>query len=158
MGYCYQGKRLVCDSCGGVGTTRKRACPFRYCPARAACATCYARQRAAGEHSKAAHASCARRSEEMRERDARHAALLAAGEAVRCSALGVTAASGGRVSDERVHVLFRRADGTTIGRYMSAATYHAIPFLEPATPADYARHGEVTEAPDGFDYGAEARS
>ena len=70
--------------------------------------------------------------------------------AVRCSALGVT-------DDRPVHVLFRRADGTTIGRYMSHATYAAIPPLEPATPADYARHGEVTEAPDGFNYSAEAR-
>lgn len=143
MGYCYQGRKLVCDSCGGVGTTRKRPCPFGYCPARAACADCYKRQRAAGEYTKAAHAICGARDAQAKERDARQRALLAAGEAVRVAALGVDDEQG----SPRVHVLFRRADGSTVGRYMSHETYSAIPPLAPATPAHYAAHGEVTEAP-----------
>jgi len=67
--------------------------------------------------------------------------LQAEGLPVRCSALG------GR---EAVHVLFAFGDGRTVGFSMSGATYDAIHWQTPATPDDYRKHGELTEAAATF--------
>jgi hypothetical protein len=88
---------------------------------------------------------CKQQSDMMRDRDARAAKLLADGFALRCSAMGV-----GVGVARQVHVLFRRADRTTIGRYMSSFTYSCIPLLENATPEDYERYGDVVEAPSDY--------
>lgn len=81
---------------------------------------------------------------ELRRRAAaaREADLLAAGRAVRSSAVNI--------GEGRVHVLFRRADRSSEGRYMSAETYRAVSFDGPATPEDYAAHGTVEPAPADF--------
>jgi hypothetical protein len=54
------------------------------------------------------------------------------------------------VAEGRVHVLFRRADGSVEGRYMAAETYHAIPLGVTATPEDFAIHGPLETAPADF--------
>ncbi len=55
-----------------------------------------------------------------------------------------------RMEKVRTKVLFENKNGDIIGKYMSAETYHAISLLEPATPADYATHGELQDAPETF--------
>jgi len=84
--------------------------------------------------------------EPYRAHERQAAQILADGKALRCSAL--------TAGPDRVHVLFRLADGSLVGRYMSHAAYDAIPLLENATPEDYAKHGELTEAPPAFSYAA----
>lgn len=80
--------------------------------------------------------------EEYARSDARRAAMLASGAAVRCSAMSV---SGGRV-----HVLFKQGPGY-VGRYMSGADYEKVPLMANATPEDYAAAGAVlTEAPGDY--------
>ncbi|MHB0964614.1 MAG: hypothetical protein ACYC5V_15545 [Gemmatimonadaceae bacterium] len=63
----------------------------------------------------------------------------------RCAAL--------RVSDARCRVLFRDdATGAAVGIEMPTATYRLIPYLTPATPADYeALGGPCSPAPATFD-------
>jgi len=82
---------------------------------------------------------------DMLARDQREGELLAQGKAIRCSALGV--------GNGRVHVLFRRADKSTEGRYMASETYRAIRLLEPTTPEDFAAIGPFEGAPATFDRG-----
>jgi hypothetical protein len=69
-----------------------------------------------------------------------------AGGFVRRSALGITL-EGSYV----VHVLFQGTIGH-IGKYMSKETYDAISFDDIGTPEDYARFGEVRDAPADFDF------
>ncbi len=128
---------LCCDECGGA-PARKLRCPFNYCGPAALCPTCRARE-PKGVARKRQHADCKRSSIIFHARERRTAELLAHGFAVRCAALGQ---DGGRV-----HVLFRKRDGSTVGCYMAAETYAAIPLLEPATPGDYERFGVVEPAP-----------
>ncbi len=52
----------------------------------------------------------------------------------------------------RVHVLFINKDRHTIGKFMNHATYDAIPLMEVATPEDYARYGELTEAASQYEW------
>lgn len=81
--------------------------------------------------------------DEQAEKDA-----LDGGQALRCSALG-----GSDQYHDRIHVLFRRKDGSTEGWYMASATYHAIPLGTLATPDDYRKHGELIAAPNEYDFG-----
>ena len=80
-------------------------------------------------------------------------AKQAKGLAVRCSA----SASPAPDWPDRVHVLFE-AGNSTIGKYMSQATYRAIPLgcnIEAnATPEDYAQFGLVVDGPPTYEYGA----
>jgi hypothetical protein len=148
MGYCYEGRKLVCDACSTAGAIKVR-CPFNWCQPTALCRACRA-GKCKGFGSKNPvtvakfHPTCEAASRHFKAQQDRAAALLAEGKAVRCSALN---ADGG----SKVHVLFKKADGTCIGRYMSPAAYGSIPILEPATPEDYeALGGILTEAPDDF--------
>ncbi len=82
------------------------------------------------------------------------AAMMAPGSLVRVSASTAPTDA----EPDRVHVIFARShDGhrpqhyqEARGYYMTAATYHAIPYGAEATPADYAYHGRLQEAPPVF--------
>ena len=69
--------------------------------------------------------------------------MLASGKAVRCSALG---------AGERVHVLFEKSGGVTIGKWMSGKTYDAFPLLDNVTLEMFeAVEGvALADAPSGF--------
>lgn len=145
MGYSYtsvNGKcgRLCCDSCGSDEKVRKVKCPYGWCPAPALCPDC--RHKHAHELTPAAHAQCKASVERSAALHERERQLLAAGIPVRCSALNA--------GDNGVHVLFRLADGKTLGYYMEDETYAAIPYYQPATPDDYLKFGELTIAPADF--------
>lgn len=156
MGYSYSASgALVCDECGKTGGVRKRPCPFGYCYPPALCGPCNTET---GASRKARHVGlgCEKGHAEHVAREARRRALLEGGAALRCSARGETGPDG----RYRVHVLFRKADGSTVGRYMGKETYDAIPLLVDATPEDFAKLGAVTDAPAAFTWaraGAGAR-
>ena len=144
MGYSYTMSGLLCcDNCGASGGVRKRRCPFGYCPAAALCVAC----NRAYPQTRDVHRvqGCEEGHRQFVARERYVAELLAKGQAVRCSALGQP--------HGRVHVLFRRADGTTEGRYMASDTYDAIRIGEVATPADFAAFGPVEAAPPDFGSG-----
>lgn len=150
MGFCYDRETgaLVCDFCGKAGA-RKVPCPFGYCPPVAACPEC--RKTKADKLSKDAHIAygCQAGHEKYIAHEEERARLQAAGKPVRCSA--------GDAGPDRVHVLFRYADGTTEGWYMKPAVYHAFGLLENATPDDYRPHGKLEPAPATFDHGATSK-
>lgn len=149
MGYCYtQSGNLCCDSCGDSGNVRKCACPYGYCPPMALCPTCKVKH--AAEMSREAHQArgCERYGLEMQARDAHKRQLLASGKLVRCAALGV--------GNGRVHVLFQGVGNAMLGFIVSQATYNAIPILEPATPEDFAKFGELEPAGQEFNFSATA--
>jgi len=137
--------RLCCDNCPNYTGVRRVRCPWNYCPAAALCPDCrkvvpYGSRKPANVAKY--HPTCEAASASYKAEREREAALLASGAAVRCSALG------GR--DGRVHVLFKRRDGSREGRYMSHATYDAIPLRTPATIEDYAKLGALEPAPVDF--------
>ena len=138
MGYSYSRGLLCCDICGKTGGVKKYRCPFGYCQAVAACPTC--RKNHTKTFGKAFHREmgCERRHQEFRQHEQERDDMIAAGGAVRCSAL-----SG---PDEMVHVLFRTKTGT-VGYYMSHHTYDAIDLFTNSTPDDYRKHGPIREAP-----------
>jgi len=151
MGFCYTDTGLLCcDICGRHGGVRKIRCPFGWCGPCAACPDCRK------DPDKKKYFSAAHHRESGCEREhARFAAseklrydLINAGRAVRCSALSVKVGK-----RDKVHVLFAKKDGSCIGFYMSAETYHAFPLAEPKTPEDYRRHGKLTKAPAEFHFG-----
>lgn len=145
MGFCYQGRKLVCDHCGTAdGTVRKRKCPVRYCYPVALCKKCWdtpeIRQKAKQYH---IDNKCKEKHEAFIAERKREADMIESGEFLRASAL--TAGPG------RVHVIFRGKTSYK-GRYMAAATYDAIPLGKTATIADYeAIEGKtLEEAPVSF--------
>ena len=138
MGYSYDGQgRLCCDGCGSSGSVRKIRCPFGWCPSPALCPECRSKHRT--QLSKAYHRQmgCEANVAEARKRDAEQQVLLDEGNYVRTSALG---------HNGRVKVIFRNATGDRKAYWMPSETYHAIPLMQPATPAHFSKHGEVTEA------------
>ena len=148
MGYCYESGRngrrgrLCCDVCNKAGGVRKYPCPFGYCQPIAACRNC--RRDKAREFGKEAHREngCERMHAEFEANLRLSQSLLASGKAVRCSALST--------DDGRVHVLFRKQDGTTVGHYMAHETYDAHPLGTPRTVDDYAAVGPLEPAPPEF--------
>ena len=148
MGYCFEGRRLVCDGCGRAeGTTRKRKCPEGWCQAAALCPECW--KGAVGAEWRAPHESCAKSHAVAEEQDARKRAILVAGGAVRVAAIATEVY--GRTNGvpdpaekcDAVLVVFRGGNGQEKCFLMAHATYDAIQLLEPATPDDYAKHGHV---------------
>jgi hypothetical protein len=135
MGYCYDaGGRLVCDGCGrsvteGAKAVRKRRCPFGWCQAPAMCAAC------ATEHAKAlskdAHRErgCERHAMASIEADQTREALLAAGEYLLVSGLGI-----GTGDDYIVHAIFKGAGGRAMAAWVPANVYQRRhPFMQPTT-------------------------
>jgi len=146
MGYCYQGRKLCCDACGKAGA-RKKKCPSGWCQPMAVCPECSKSRKV---ELKAYHVKneCAAKSAEFHARLAHEAALLAEGKALKCSAMNV---------GEKVHVIFKLGNGSHEGRYMSAAVYDAVPYNVPATPEEYAKHGEVLPAPSEYGNGGHSK-
>lgn len=107
MGYCYQGNRLCCDICGAAGA-RKNKCPVGWCQPIACCPSPKCKAGLAKHRKDVCASSCKVRSAQFKAERQIESDMLAAGKAVRCSALG--GANG------MVHVLFRKADGTQEGR------------------------------------------
>jgi hypothetical protein len=144
MGYSYVGRKLCCDYCGKPGA-RKMRCPFGNCPAPAACPECRKTHRQ--KFIKAAHIAmgCDEQHNAYMAELKKTADMKAAGEFIRCSALGV--------EGKGVHVLFA-GQSTTIGFYMPTEVYRAIPLGVIATPADYSKLGDLTPAPSDFHHGA----
>lgn len=148
MGYCYfasgpnSGKR-ICECCQ-VNPGRLRKCPYGYCQSPAVCTACWPIRK--GEIKNHCFDHCKPASERFAAREAQQKALLAAGNSLRVSAMST--------SDGRVHVIFRNGSGQETGFYMQAATYDAIPMLEPATREQYeAIEGRaLEEAPTRFVY------
>ena len=101
MGYCWQGRLLVCDLCGTAGA-RKVRCPFGWCQPIAACPEC--RKTKKIEFSAARHREhgCEKYSARFKAELAERAELMAAGEYVLTSGLGV---------DEGVKASFRSCHG-----------------------------------------------
>jgi hypothetical protein len=89
---------------------------------------------------------CERQSENYHALKQAEQDLIDAGKFVRRSALGVHL-EGKYV----VHALFEGKTGH-IGKYMSKETYDAISFDDIGTPEDYAKFGEVRDAPADFDF------
>lgn len=141
MGYSYVGRKLCCDCCGTKGA-RKHKCPCGYCPATSLCVACNKAVKADGRWKKH-HENCAAGHAVFQARIDKEKILLSCGAYVRCSALN---------AGDKVHVLFENKDGQTVGKYVSHETYDAIPLLEPVTPEDYAKIGEVTDAPECYRY------
>lgn len=145
MGFCYQGKRLVCDNCGAAeGTTRKRRCPSNYCYPSALCKKCWTDKEIRAKFNKYhIDNDCAGKMQASQDKRDKEAAMIAAGAFIRCSALGQ--------DDGRVHVIFRGND-KEVGKYMAKETYAALPFDYPATPEDYEKiEGKTLEnAPTNF--------
>ena len=146
MGYSTDSRgRLCCDGCGASGSSRRYKCPFGYCQSDILCTDCARKYKV--ERSKEGHQKrgCENFHNRFVAEEQRKADLLAQGKAVRCSASGL---DGGIV-----HVLFRKADDSTVGYYMSNATYDAVGILEPATPEDFGKFGEIREAPGAYQNG-----
>jgi len=144
MGYCYQGRKLVCDICGATGGVRKYNCPFGWCSPIAACPTCHKNRKE--RFSKKAHreAGCEKLAKGFEEEQEKKQNLLSQGIPVRCSA---------SINGDKVHVLFQKGIDIQegfIGYYMSASTYHPISLGVVATPDDYRKYGELEPAPDHF--------
>jgi hypothetical protein len=146
MGYSYTlSGQLCCDGCDNAGGVRRVRCPFNYCQPAALCPDCRARE-PKGAARKRQHAECERLSTLFHARARRETELLAAGFAVRCSALAVD-----RPEGPRVHVLFRKADGSCLGFYMTRAAYDSRPLFEPSIPGDYDIPGACLDvAPPDF--------
>lgn len=143
MGYSYiSAGALCCDYCGSSQGVKRYKCPFGYCPATAACPDC--RSKHAEKLSRAAHDTCRILDEVYRNRNAETVARTAAGEFLRCSALAV------RFTARSVRVLFRGAAGMQ-GFTMHKETYDKIPLLDPASPDDFRKYGELYPAPNNFD-------
>ena len=145
MGFCYEGKKLVCDNCGAAeGTTRKRKCPHNYCYPTALCKKCWS-DPAIRAKDKAHHINndCAGKMQASRDHAAKEVAMREAGAFIRCSAMSA--------KDGRVHVIFR-GNNSEIGKYMAKETYDAIGLREIATPEDYEKiEGKTLEnAPINF--------
>jgi len=140
MGYSYTHKgALICDVCGNSGNVRKRICKYGYCKPAAICPNCWNNDKRVQEYKK--HSGCKKPAEEFDKREQDRAALLAAGQYVRCSAMD---------KDEKgVQVLFRGNQGTR-GFYMDKRVYNAFPLGQLTTPNDYRKQGILTEAPTDF--------
>lgn len=138
MGYLYRGNELVCMTCGCAGA-RKVKCPYNYCPPIAICSEC---RKVHKKELKQAHIDnkCKENHEAFVEKQNLEKKLIEQGIPVRCAAMGV---------DGKVMVLFKLKTGT-VGFYMAHATYDAIPLDAVATPDDYRKIGELTEAPSNF--------
>ena len=153
MGYTHTpGGLLCCDYCGDTDGTRKRSCPFGYCLQVAACSKCRKENR---QHfGKAWHREqgCERLHLEFVARQQQRADLLQEGRAVRCSALSVR-----EIQEGLVHVLFDKQAGGTVGYYMQTAVYHSFNLFENTTPEDYAKHGQLYEAPPTFEHGSPSK-
>ena len=80
---------------------------------------------------------CETQAKTARQRDAEQQALLDSGNYVRTSALA---------HNGRVKVVFRNSAGATRAFWMPSEAYHAIPLMQPVTPAHFKEHGEVSEA------------
>ena len=144
MGYSYSmSGTLCCDGCLASTGVRKRKCKYGYCQSPAMCSSCYATKK---EKFKAyCEAQCKPAAAKYAAREAHKKALLEAGAALRCSA--------STCGEGKVHVLFSKLGGTTVGYYMASETYEGISYLEPATPEDYAKFGAIEPAPSEFSYG-----
>jgi hypothetical protein len=149
MGFCYEGKKLCCDTCSNAGA-RKKKCPYGYCQAIAQCPTCLkdpvqkAKLKAYHVHCKASHERYVRTQQEK-------VGLILSGYFVRCSALGA--------GDKGVHVLFESmtSDGSpiTMGVYMAETVYQAFRLGDNVIYQDYVaeakRQGEpLRPAPSDF--------
>jgi len=119
MGYCYRGKRLVCDVCGNAdGTSRKRKCPYGWCYPPAICKSCWNKKEIRDKfHQYHADHECQKSSRETNEKYQKEQDMIDGGKYIRCSALSV--------DDNIVHVIFRGKTNNT-GRYMQRNTYRAI--------------------------------
>lgn len=132
-----------CPKCSGIRLTL-RHCPANYCADVRLCAQCWVKYGNKGF----THESCIAAAAAMAAREETKTALIAHGQIVRCAAVQRPTAT----EPDRIHVLFDAGNGHTYGRYMSAATYHAIDLETPATPSDYAAFGPVTLAPPVFQW------
>ena len=155
MGYSYRKNyatgrlELCCDICGKSGGVRKYHCPFGYCPPIAACQECRKNPEHKHHFSKKFHREhgCEKLHLEFTAKEEKKYNLIDNGIPVRCSALN---------KDNKIHVLFHfKADPksgvmSTVGYYMSKATYDAIPLGEVATPDDFRKFGTLEEAPNSF--------
>jgi len=129
MGFCYSGRKLVCDLCGTAGA-RKVPCPFGYCPSTAVCPACRKDPAKSAKLAKAHHAArgCEAGMARVRAESAKRAALLAAGHWLRVAAFGPRG---------DVKVTFRNAAGAERSVMMAPAVYDAFPLGAPVTLADY---------------------
>ena len=125
---------------------RRYKCPFHYCSAVILCDKCH---KAHPEYTSAAahrEKGCERNHREFMAKQAREERMLAEGKALRCSALST--------DDNRVQVLFRKRDGSTLGYYMSHEAYDSFAWDFPATPEDYLKiDPAMMPAPENFPSG-----
>jgi len=143
MGNFYdQDNRLCCDFCGVSGGVRRYKCPFGYCKSIAACPSCRKKHKEVFSKGYHREQGCEKSQMEFDEREAKKEGLLNDGKAIRCSALGV--------EDGKVHVLFRKKDGSMEGYCMSKELYNMFQLLEVVTPDDFKQHGELKEASNSF--------
>lgn len=121
MGFCYEGRKLVCDKCNKAGA-RKVRCPFNACPSIALCPECRKLHKALT--SKAGHRAygCERAADKYRAADEHAARLRAEGKFLRVAAMGVDLPLKDGRTVHAVHVIFRGAAGAEKGFYMSPET------------------------------------
>jgi hypothetical protein len=151
MGFCYEGRKLVCDLCSTAGA-RRRKCPAGYCQAIAVCPSCgkdpgfKAKWKGLHTNCEASHARYVAHEEEEKR-------MLSEGKFLRCSASTVEREGGPPL----VHVLFKGKDGNCVGYYMSPETYEAFTLGSHRTPEDYATAGQIMPAPDKFSWGGTSK-
>jgi hypothetical protein len=141
MGFCYQGKKLVCDICGHAGA-RKMKCPVGWCQAYACCPSAECKAKLAKHRREVCQVKCREHSARFKAEREQEAKLLADGQAVRCAAMSQP--------DGSVLVLFRYADGSSVGKFMAPEVYHKHPMAVPRVIADYAAHGPLVDGPSEF--------
>lgn len=140
MGFCYEGRKLVCDNCSTAGA-RKHKCPFGYCSSCALCKECVKTVKASGKW-KEIHKNCKANHEAFAAKEAEKVAIVEAGGFLRVAAMGT--------KDGKVRVLFRGKTGD-VGYTVEKTTYDAFPLGANVTPEDFAKVGELTPAPATFD-------
>jgi hypothetical protein len=141
MGYSYTAAgKLCCDVCDNDGGVKKYPCPFGWCQPIALCPECKAKH---PEYVSKAHhreRGCERQHLEFERQKKERQDLIDAGQVVRCAALSHQEHPG-----PNIKVIFKGKIGER-AFWMSQETYHSLPLVDNATPADYRRHGPIMEA------------
>lgn len=146
MGYCYQGRMLVCDFCGHVGGVKKIRCTYGYCQSPAMCPNCRQKEMKGFRANCKIH--CKKGHLEFMARQLQETTLLDAGNWVRCSASSVDVEN-----KSMIHVLFKNKNGENKGYYMSKEVYDSFDLLAIVTPEMYMTKGELLSAPNSYEYG-----
>ena len=126
-----------CDFCDNA-PAKKHRCPSGYCHTYYICPDCWEKMKANGKW-KETHKDCKAGHERLVAELQKEKDIMNAGYYVRKSALSHHE----RTKRESVKVIFVSGNNQRQAYFMSAETYHAIPYGVIATPEDYMQHGDI---------------